>query len=134
MCVSRSVFSQVSVLTTQKLLSCVMQCHETFSADEARRAGFRVHVTDCWYSPVLLSCVAPPLGILLYDDLLWLAGFYGASCPEAQGIEVLQKALKAGASTISTADFYGDGLNEELIGENQCCRPSSSHWHAPHLM
>ena len=45
------------------------------------------------------------------------AGFYGASCSEEQGISVLQKALKAGATTISTADFYGNGLNEELIGE-----------------
>ena len=43
---------------------------------------------------------------------------YGASCPEEQGIAVLQKALKAGAKTISTADFYGDDENEKLIGKH----------------
>ena len=45
------------------------------------------------------------------------AGFYGATCSEDQGIAVLQRALKAGAKTISTADFYGDTANETLIGE-----------------
>ena len=45
------------------------------------------------------------------------AGFYGANCSEDQGIAVLQRALKAGAKTLSTADFYGDTANETLIGE-----------------
>ena len=37
---------------------------------------------------------------------------------------MLQRALKAGAKTISTADFYGDGANETLIGVLQHCLPA----------
>ena len=37
---------------------------------------------------------------------------------------MLQRALKAGAKTISTADFYGDGANETLIGVQQYCLPA----------
>ena len=54
------------------------------------------------------------------------AGFYGANCSEEQGIAVLQQALKAGAKTISTADFYGsNGENETLIGMAPCLPPAA---------
>lgn len=44
-----------------------------------------------------------------------LSGIYGGS-DEAQGIRTLQGAADAGVTFFDTADVYGNGHNEELLG------------------
>jgi aryl-alcohol dehydrogenase-like predicted oxidoreductase len=44
-----------------------------------------------------------------------LEGYYGAT-DEPAGIETLRHALDLGVNFIDTADFYGSGHNEELVG------------------
>jgi aryl-alcohol dehydrogenase-like predicted oxidoreductase len=43
-------------------------------------------------------------------------GFYGPS-DEAQNIEVIHRALDLGVNFLDTADIYGQGSNEELVGK-----------------
>jgi aryl-alcohol dehydrogenase-like predicted oxidoreductase len=45
-----------------------------------------------------------------------LEGYYGAA-DEAAGIDTLRYALDLGVNFIDTADFYGSGHNEELLGK-----------------
>ena len=47
-----------------------------------------------------------------------LSGIYGGS-DDAQGIRTLQGAADAGVTFFDTADVYGDGHNEELVGRAQ---------------
>jgi aryl-alcohol dehydrogenase-like predicted oxidoreductase len=44
-----------------------------------------------------------------------LSGVYG-SVDEDEGISTLRLALELGVTTIDTADIYGDGANERLVG------------------
>jgi aryl-alcohol dehydrogenase-like predicted oxidoreductase len=44
-----------------------------------------------------------------------LSGVYG-SADEGEGIATLRRALELGVSMIDTADIYGDGANERLVG------------------
>ncbi|WP_406046709.1 aldo/keto reductase [Kribbella sp. NBC_00889] len=41
---------------------------------------------------------------------------YGATTDEAESIATLHAAIDAGCTFIDTADVYGDGANEELVG------------------
>ena len=45
-----------------------------------------------------------------------MSEFYGAS-DRKQSIEVIQHALDIGVNLLDTADMYGTGHNEELVGE-----------------
>lgn len=56
----------------------------------------------------------PAVGRLGYGAM-GLAGFYGAS-DEKQGIDTINFALDQGMTMIDTADFYGFGENEALVG------------------
>src|SRR4051794_32709044 len=44
-----------------------------------------------------------------------LAGSYGAA-DEGDSLRTLRAALDAGVTLLDTADFYGGGSNEELVG------------------
>ncbi|MBN9419486.1 aldo/keto reductase [bacterium SCN 62-11] len=59
------------------------------------------------------------LGLLQVSALgygcMGLSGIYGAS-DDAQGVRTLQGAADAGITFFDTADVYGDGHNEELLG------------------
>lgn len=48
--------------------------------------------------------------------LMGMSEFYGAS-DRAQSISVIHHALDSGVSLLDTADMYGSGHNEELLGE-----------------
>lgn len=54
------------------------------------------------------------VGRLGYGAMV-LEGYYGASDDE-QAIEVIRRALDAGMNMIDTADAYGNGHNESLVG------------------
>lgn len=45
-----------------------------------------------------------------------LSEFYGQAAPEAGSLALLEKAFDLGVRMIDTADMYGRGHNEELIG------------------
>ena len=45
-----------------------------------------------------------------------MSAFYGGS-DEAQSIAVIHRALDLGVTLFDTAEMYGDGLSEELIGD-----------------
>ncbi|UQZ90670.1 aldo/keto reductase [Deltaproteobacteria bacterium Smac51] len=45
-----------------------------------------------------------------------LSEFYGPALPEADALAVLGRVVELGATMIDTADMYGRGQNEELIG------------------
>jgi len=44
------------------------------------------------------------------------ANNFGGRTDEARSIEVIQRALDAGVTTIDTADVYSQGQSEEIIG------------------
>jgi aryl-alcohol dehydrogenase-like predicted oxidoreductase len=41
---------------------------------------------------------------------------YGSTSDEAESIATVHAALDAGCTFLDTADVYGDGANEELVG------------------
>lgn len=43
------------------------------------------------------------------------AGYYG-SAEDAEGIRTIHRALELGITLIDTAETYGDGVNEEMVG------------------
>jgi len=45
-----------------------------------------------------------------------MSEFYGPASSEVDAFEVMAEALDLGVQMFDTADFYGDGANEELIG------------------
>lgn len=57
----------------------------------------------------------PAVGALGYGAMV-LSGAYGAS-DDAQGIRTIHRALDVGMNVIDTADFYGSGHNETLLGQ-----------------
>ena len=71
-------------------------------------------------SPIGLGCMS-------------LSGVYGTSNDD-DGIALIHKALDAGITLLDTADMYGVGHNEELVGQASsmagaarwCWRPSSA--------
>ncbi len=46
-----------------------------------------------------------------------LSEFYGEPLPKEEGIQVIQKAYEKGITLFDTADMYGYGDNEILLGE-----------------
>jgi len=50
-----------------------------------------------------------------YGAMALVDGMYGAS-DEDQAVSTLRHAVEAGATLIDTADAYGDGANERLVG------------------
>src|SRR5271154_1142053 len=44
-----------------------------------------------------------------------MSGVYG-SASDADGIATIHRALELGVNLLDTADVYGDGHNEELVG------------------
>ena len=56
----------------------------------------------------------PAIGCLGYGAMV-LEGYYGAS-DDDQGVEVIHRALDAGLTMIDSADAYGSGHNETLVG------------------
>ena len=61
-----------------------------------------------------LGTNGPAIGCLGYGAMV-LEGYYGASDDE-QAIETIRRALDAGMSMIDSADAYGNGHNETLVG------------------
>ncbi len=61
-----------------------------------------------------LGSDGPEVGSIGYGAMV-LSGYYGG-VEQRQAIEVLTSALDSGATMIDTADAYGDGANEELLG------------------
>ncbi len=59
-------------------------------------------------SKILISCLG--LGCMGMSD------FYGAS-DKTQNMQTLERALALGVNFFDTADMYGTGANEELLGE-----------------
>jgi len=57
---------------------------------------------------------APSVGCLGYGAMV-LEGYYGAS-DDDQAVETIARALDAGLTMIDTADAYGNGHNELLVG------------------
>lgn len=61
-----------------------------------------------------LGTNGPPVGAIGYGAMV-LEGYYG-DVDEAQSVRVIQHALDAGLTMIDTADAYGQGHNESLVG------------------
>lgn len=61
-----------------------------------------------------IGCAGASVGHLGYGAMA-LAGYYGASDDE-QAIKAIRRALDAGMNIIDTADVYGNGHNESLVG------------------
>ena len=63
-----------------------------------------------------------------------LEGYYGKA-KESEALEVIQHAIDAGCAFIDTADAYGNGHNEQLVGRavanrrNEASRLPSFLWH-----
>jgi aryl-alcohol dehydrogenase-like predicted oxidoreductase len=56
----------------------------------------------------------PKVGCLGYGAMV-LEGYYGAS-DDGQAVETIRRALDAGLTMIDSADAYGNGHNERLVG------------------
>ena len=77
-----------------------------------------------------LGSGGPPVGAVGYGAM-GLEGYYGAA-DEANAVDVIRHALDEGCSLIDTADAYGNGHNEELIGRpGSPCPQGSSHCRSP---
>lgn len=61
-----------------------------------------------------LGCNGPAVGCLGYGAMV-LEGYYGAS-DDDQAIATIHRALDAGIDMIDSADAYGNGHNETLVG------------------
>ena len=61
-----------------------------------------------------LGSNGPPVGAVGYGAMV-LEGYYG-SVDEDEGAKVVRHALDVGATLIDTADAYGNGHNERLVG------------------
>ncbi|MCK6683430.1 MAG: aldo/keto reductase [Thermoanaerobaculia bacterium] len=57
----------------------------------------------------------PAIGAIGYGAMV-LEGYYGAS-DDGAAVETIQQALAAGMTMIDSADAYGNGHNEELVGQ-----------------
>ena len=56
----------------------------------------------------------PPVGPLAFGAMSF-AGYYGAAEAD-EGVRAINRALDLGITLIDTAEAYGDGSNEELVG------------------
>ena len=56
----------------------------------------------------------PRVGPLAFGAMSF-AGYYGAA-DDAEGVRAITRALDLGITLIDTAEAYGDGTNEELVG------------------
>jgi aryl-alcohol dehydrogenase-like predicted oxidoreductase len=57
----------------------------------------------------------PAVGAIGYG-CMGLSGVYGES-PDAEGIATVHRAIELGMTLLDTADVYGDGHNERLVGQ-----------------
>jgi aryl-alcohol dehydrogenase-like predicted oxidoreductase len=62
----------------------------------------------------ILGSNGPAVGCLGYGAMV-LEGFYGAS-HDGEAVATIRRALELGITMIDTADAYGDGHNETLVG------------------
>lgn len=62
----------------------------------------------------MLGKDGPAVGCLGYGAMV-LEGYYGAS-DDAQAVETIRRALDVGMTMIDSADAYGNGHNETLVG------------------
>lgn len=65
-------------------------------------------------SPRTLGTAGPEVGPIAFGAMSF-AGYYGPS-EDAEGIRTIHRALDLGITLIDTAEAYGDGRNEELVG------------------
>ncbi len=56
----------------------------------------------------------PQVGAIAFGAMSF-AGYYG-SAEDAEGIRTVHRALELGITLIDTAEAYGDGRNEEMVG------------------
>jgi len=63
----------------------------------------------------ILGKNGPTIGCLGYGAM-GLEGYYGTSI-DGEGIKTIQRALDVGMTMIDTADAYGNGHNENLVGQ-----------------
>lgn len=61
-----------------------------------------------------LGTSGPEVGPIAFGAMSF-AGYYG-SAEDAEGIRAIHRALEAGMTLIDTAETYGDGRNEEMVG------------------
>ena len=61
-----------------------------------------------------LGKVGPSVGCLGYGAMV-LEGYYGSSNDE-EAITTIRRALESGMTMIDSADAYGNGHNETLVG------------------
>lgn len=61
-----------------------------------------------------LGSGGPQVGALAFGAMSF-AGYYGPA-DDAEGIRTIHRALDVGITLIDTAEVYGDGRNEELVG------------------
>jgi aryl-alcohol dehydrogenase-like predicted oxidoreductase len=61
-----------------------------------------------------LGTSGPEVGPIAFGAMSF-AGYYG-SAEDAEGIRAIHRALELGMTLIDTAETYGDGRNEELVG------------------
>lgn len=61
-----------------------------------------------------LGTAGPEVGPIAFGAMSF-AGYYG-STDDAEGIRTIHRALELGITLIDTAEVYGEGRNEELVG------------------
>ena len=61
-----------------------------------------------------LGTSGPEVGPIAFGAMSF-AGYYG-SAEDAEGIRAIHRALEVGMTLIDTAETYGDGRNEEMVG------------------
>jgi len=61
-----------------------------------------------------LGTAGPEVGAIAFGAMSF-AGYYG-SAEDAEGVRTVHRALDLGLTLIDTAEVYGDGRNEEMVG------------------
>lgn len=76
---------------------------------------YQGHWTGLWVSKTTSSVKHPLDGLLMWYSAMSLSGGYGKADDE-ESLKVLAKAIELGCTFWDTAQVYGNGHNEELIG------------------
>src|SRR3954464_6849474 len=72
-------------------------------------------------------------GLSVSNLILGTMGF-GTETPEQEAFAILDAFLEAGGNMIDTADVYGGGASEELLGRWRASRPDTTKWFIRQVM